>query len=76
MTVLEFQQKYCSLCGTQSCFGEAEDISHCGRYHGEIDGVPKIKSLWEEWNEYMDVNGITWEDIRKSMPDHIKFRKQ
>lgn len=64
MTILEFQQKYCRMCGTQSCFGKAGDISHCGYYNGEIAGLPKIKSAMELFEESMQEKGITWEDIQ------------
>ena len=40
MTVSEFQDKYCMLCGTQSCLGQPEDFPHCGYYNGEIEEEP------------------------------------
>ena len=70
MTVKDFQDKYCWLCGTQSCLGDPEDIQHCGNYHGEIDNLPKIKSFMELFEEEMEEKGITWDDIRKRMEDY------
>ena len=69
MTILEFQQMYCHMCGTQRCFGEAEDISHCGYYNGEIEGIPKIKSIMELLEETMKEKDITWDDIQKQMEE-------
>lgn len=67
MTILEFQQMYCYMCGTQRCPGEAEDISHCGYYNGEIEGIPKVKSTMELLEEVMKEKGITWDDIRREI---------
>ena len=67
MIVLEFQQIYCRRCGTQRCLGEAEDISCCGYYNGEIEGIPKIKSAMELLEETMKEKGITWDDIRREI---------
>ena len=39
------------MCGTQQCPGEADDISNCGKYNGDIEGIPKKKSLIEILNE-------------------------
>lgn len=69
MTVKEFRQTYCSLCGTQRCLGTEEDISYCGYYHGEIEGLPKNKSAYELLEEIMRRRGITWDDIRKNLRD-------
>ena len=65
MTIHDFQEKYCLMCGTQSCLGRAEDISHCGYYNGEIEGLLKIKSVMELLEEAMKESGIAWDDIRK-----------
>ena len=67
MTILEFQQMYCHRCGTQRCSGEAEDISCCGYYNGEIEGIPKIKSAMELLEEVMKEKGITWNDIQREI---------
>lgn len=69
MTIKDFQDKHCQLCGTQSCLAEAEDIQNCGRYNGEIEGLPKIKSFMERWEEYMKEKNITWNDIREMVKD-------
>lgn len=69
MTIKDFQDKYCQLCGTQSCPAEVEDIQNCGRYNGEIEGLPKIKSFMERWEEYMKEKNITWNDIREMVKD-------
>lgn len=71
MTVKEFQKKYCSRCGTQSCFGQAEDFPYCGHYHGEIEGIPKEKSAYELLEEDLQRRGITWDDIRKQMEENL-----
>ena len=62
--------KNCVLCGTQSCvchldIVDEEAISHCGRYHGDILGIPKIKSILEELEDWMKENNFTWDTIRK-----------
>jgi hypothetical protein len=62
--------KNCVLCGTQSCVChlgviDEEAISHCGRYQGDILGIPKIKSILEELEEWMKENNFTWDAIRK-----------
>ena len=64
----------CVLCGTQSCVChlgiiDEEAISHCGNYHGDILGIPKIKSAMEELEEWMEETKITWEDIRKFLEE-------
>ena len=69
-----FMNKYCMLCGTQSCVChlgiiDEEAISHCGNYHGDILGIPKIKSAMEELEEWMKETKITWEDIRKFLEE-------
>ena len=51
MTIIDFQKKYCQMCGTQQCHGEVDDISNCGKYKGNIKGIPKKKSLIEILNE-------------------------
>ena len=63
----------CVLCGTQFCvchldIVDEEAISHCGRYHGEIPGIPKIKSLTEVFEE--------WEAERKDLWKEIQARYQ
>ena len=67
MTVSEFQERYCSLCGTQSCMSEPEDISGCGHYHGEIEGIPKVKTAMDLFEEIMKEAGITWEDLAREI---------
>ncbi len=69
MTVEEFMAENCVLCGTQSCvchldIVDKEAISHCGNYHGEIDGIPKIKSLTEIFEEWESENKELWEEIK------------
>ena len=71
MTVKEFQNKYCSRCGTQSCLGQVEDFPYCGHYHGVIEGIPKEKSAYELLEEDMQRRGITWDDIRKQMEEKL-----
>ena len=56
----KFKEKYCTYCGTQSCLARPQDLSHCSSYNGEIDGIPKIKSFWEEFKETAD-----WDAIRE-----------
>ena len=60
-TYKEFFEEHCMWCGTQRCEARPEDLSFCGKYHGEIDGIPKIKSLWEEFEETAD-----WDAIREA----------
>jgi hypothetical protein len=62
------------LYGTQSCVChlgiiDEESIFHCGKYHGDILGIPKIKSAMEELEEWMKEAKITWEDIRKFLEE-------
>ena len=73
MTYDEFYKKNCMICGTQRCFGEPEDLPYCGRYKGDIDGIPKYKSYMEEFEEWMKANNITWDDLRKEL---IEKRKE
>lgn len=59
----------CVLCGTQSCvchldIVDEEAISHCGRYHGEISGIPKIKSIMEVIEEWETKHKDLWEEIK------------
>lgn len=59
----------CVLCGTQSCvchldIVDEEAISHCGRYHGEIPGIPKIKSVMEVLEEWEAEHKDLWEEIK------------
>lgn len=59
----------CVLCGTQSCVChldvvDEEAISHCGRYHGEIEGIPKIKSIMEVIEEWEAEHKDLWEEIK------------
>lgn len=42
MTVEEFNEKYCSICGSQMCIGEPDEIAHCGYYQGDIEGIAKL----------------------------------
>lgn len=67
MTVLEFQDRYCSLCGTQSCMSEPEDISGCGHYHGEIEGIPKVKSAMDLFEALLEELGLTWEELAREI---------
>ena len=69
MTINEFRVKHCSRCGTQRCLGEAEDLPYCGHYHGEIEGIEKVKSFMEIFEEEMAKQGITWDDLRKRVKD-------
>ena len=67
MTVSEFQDRYCSLCGTQSCMSEPEDISGCGHYHGEIEGIPKVKTAMDLFEALLEELGLTWEDLAREI---------
>lgn len=44
MNITEFWTKYCGLCGSQRCFGEEINISTCGYYNGDIEGIPKLRT--------------------------------
>lgn len=64
-----FMNKYCVLCGTQSCVChlgiiDEEAISHCGNYHGDILGIPKIKSLTEQFKDWEAEHKKLWEEIK------------
>lgn len=64
-----FMNKYCVLCGTQSCVChlgiiDEEAISHCGNYHGDILGIPKIKSIMEVLEEWEAEHEDLWEEIK------------
>ena len=72
MTVSEFQDKYCMLCGSQRCLGQPEDFSHCCYYHGEIEGIPKVKSAMDLIEALMKEAGITWEDLMREMERGVK----
>lgn len=72
MTVSEFQDKYCMLCGTQSCLGQPEDFPYCGNYHGEIEGIPKVKSAMDLFEEMMKEAGITWEVLAREIEGGLK----
>ena len=70
-----FMNKYCVLCGTQSCVChlgiiDEEAISHCGNYHGDILGIPKVKSLTEQFEDWMRETNTTWDDIRKRLEEN------
>ena len=67
MTVKEFRDIYCINCGTQRCLSRAIDISECGYYKGDIEGIPKQKSLMEELEEALVEAGLTWDDIRREI---------
>ena len=45
MTEKEFYEKHCKYCGTQRCPADAEAISTCGYYEGNIEGNEKSKLL-------------------------------
>ena len=69
MTIEQFMNENCVLCGTQSCVChldvvDEEAISHCGRYHGEIPGIPKIKSVMEVLEEWETAHKDLWEEIK------------
>lgn len=69
MTIEQFMNENCVLCGTQSCVChldvvDEEAISHCGRYHGEIPGIPKIKSIMEVIEEWETKHKDLWEEIK------------
>lgn len=54
MTYEDFVKRYCdNKCGTQSCLARPQDLSYCGYYQGDIEGIPKIKSLMEQFEEWM-----------------------
>ena len=67
MTIIEFQDTYCLTCETQRCLGRPIDISYCGYYKGDIEGIPKEKSFMEELEEAMTKIGLTWDDIRRKI---------
>ena len=69
MTVSEFQDKYCKLCGTQRCLGQPEDFPHCGYYNGEIEGIPKIKTAMDLIEALMKEAGLTWEDLAREIEE-------
>ena len=65
----------CMLCGTQSCVChldiiDEEAISDCGNYHGDIPGIPKTKSLMEQFEDWMRETNTTWDDIRKQLAEN------
>ena len=45
MTKKEFYEQHCKYCGTQRCPADAEAISICGHYEGNIEGIEKVKAL-------------------------------
>ena len=72
MTVSEFQDKYCMLCGTQRCLGQPEDFPYCGYYNGEIEGIPKVKTGMDLIEALMKEAGITWEDLAREIEEELK----
>lgn len=64
MTLLEFHKKYCQFCGTQRCLGTPKEVSNCGRYHGEIPDIPKIKSMTEVLKKWEAEDKELWEEIK------------
>ena len=73
--IQQFINENCALCGTQSCvchlnIVDEEAISNCGKYHGEIPGIPKIKSLTEQFEDWMRETNTTWDDIRKKLAEN------
>ena len=69
MTIEQFMNENCVLCGTQSCVChldiiDEEAISHCGHYHGEILGIPKIKSIMEVLEEWEAEHKGLWKEIK------------
>ena len=67
--IQQFMNKNCVLCGTQSCVChigmiDEEAISHCGHYHGEILGIPKIKSIMEILEEWEAEHKSLWKEIK------------
>lgn len=53
MTEKEFYEKYCKYCGTQRCPADAEAISTCGYYKGDIEGIKKKQPF--NYNELLKV---------------------
>jgi hypothetical protein len=51
MTIEEWIKENCSMCGSQRCYADRESIASCGRYNGEIEGLPKVKSAMDELRE-------------------------
>lgn len=45
MTEKEFYEKHCKYCGTQRCPADAEAISICGYYKGNIEGIEKKQTI-------------------------------
>ena len=41
MTIHDFHEKHCSMCGSIRCPGDEEAISTCGYYEGDIPGIDK-----------------------------------
>ena len=67
--IQQFMNENCALCGTQSCvchldIVDEEAISHCGYYHGEIPGIPKIKSMMEVIEEWEAEHKDLWKEIK------------
>lgn len=57
MTIEEFREQHCKMCGSQRCYGDEESISTCGNYNGDIIGIEKKESLSEmlkKANELID----------------------
>ena len=73
--IQQFINENCTFCGTQSCvcylnIADEEAISNCDNYHGEIPGIPKIKSLTEQFEDWMRETNTTWDDIRKKLAEN------
>ena len=53
MTLDEFQEKYCQMCGTQRCGGVYDEVFRdgCSHYQREILGQLTLEDLLKEINE-------------------------
>ena len=81
MTVSEFQDKYCMLCGTQRCLGQPEDFPHCGYYNGEIEiekGYVDTRYLdsREVINKYLDKDILKIDSSLAFNPDEEVSKKE
>ena len=75
MTIKEFQDKYCSLCGSLMCDGSDphNDFPGCGHYKKiYIPGIPPYEeSLTDKFEKWMKDNNISNEEFFKMVKEKI-----
>ena len=75
MTIKEFQEKYCALCGSLICYGidPHNDFPNCGHYMKVyIPGIPPYEeSMKDKFEKWMKDNNISNEEFFKMVKEKI-----